>query len=241
MNSDSLETTLRNLLQSGTTSNFALNSLLSDYTTYHVVLLIVGGLFTLILVTLSVLFWVRYKRASQAENRKWTFEKKTYFSFGLLTTIVGLLMALIVVANAGTVSNPLPGFAGVVDMLGPSQTATYGAELHQSFNTWLQSGSPQVPDFIQGKIHDRFAWQRPKAMICSVLLAGFIALSVRIWSTLIRQSKMGETKRKLNEKALLFSGVVLVPICFLLMLMVIGNTQASIAPMSLTLVFGCIG
>lgn len=238
MNSDSLQTTLNNLLKSGTRSNPVLNILLSDYTKYHVVTLIIGGLFTLILVTLSVLLWIRYKRAPKTGTSKWTFEKKTYFSFGLLTTIVGLFMVLIVVANASTVLNPGPGFSGVVDMLGTSQAGTQKTELYQSFNTWLQSGSTPVPSLIQSKINERLSWQRPKAVICSVLLAVFVTASIGIWGTLIRQFKVREKKQKLREKALLLSGISTIAVCLLLMLMVLGNTSAALAPISLTLVFG---
>ena len=238
MNSDSLQTTLNNLLQSGTRSNPALNSLLSDYTKYHVVLLIVGGLFTLTLVTLSVLFWARYKRAPKSDAGKWTFEKQSLFSFGLLTTVVGLFMALIVVANASSVLNPRQGFSGVVGMLGTSQAGTPKAEMYQSFNTWLQSGSTQVPLLIQTKIDNRLAWQRPKAIICSVLLAIFLIVSIRIWDALIRQSKVREAQRKLQQSALLFSGVVAVAVCLLSTVMVIGNTQGAVAPLSLTLLYG---
>jgi uncharacterized membrane protein len=235
MNSDSLQTTLNNLLQSGTRSNPALNSLLDDYIKYHVVLLIVGGFFTVIFASLSILFWIRYKRSPKTNNSKWTFEQKTYFSFGLLTTIVGLLMALLVGVNAGTVLKPQPGFSGVISMLSRSQAGTPKAELHQSFNTWLQSGSTQIPPLVQSKINDRLAWQQPKAIICSVLLTTFSMVSMRIWGKLIRQSKVLGTKPKLK---LICSGVVGVTVCFLLMLMVIGNTQASFAPMSLTLIYG---
>ncbi len=238
MNIDSLQTTLNNLLQSETRSNPALNSLLNDYTKYHVVLLIVGGLFTIILVILSFLFWARYKRAPKTDTSKWTFEKKTYFSFGLLVTVVGLLMALIVVANASNVLNPRQGFSGAIGVLSTSQAGTHKAELYQSFNTWLQSGNTHIPSLIQSKINNRLAWQRPKAIICSALLAIFVAVSIRIWGTLIRQSKVREVKWKLKEKALLFSGVVSVAVCLLLMLMVIGNTQGAFAPLSLTLFYG---
>jgi uncharacterized membrane protein len=235
MNNDSLQTTLNNLLQSGTRSNPALNSLLDDYIKYHVVLLIVGGFFTIILAILSILFWTRCKRSPKTNNSKWTFEQKTYFSFGLLTTIVGLLMTLLVMVNAGTVLKPQPGFSGVISMLGRSQAGTPRAELHQSFNRWLQSGSTQIPPLVQSKISDRLTWQQPKAIICSVLLAAFSMVSMRIWGKLIRQSKVLGTKPKLK---LLFSGVVGVAVCFLLMLMVIGNTQGTFAPISLTLIYG---
>jgi small-conductance mechanosensitive channel len=198
-------------------------------------LLIVGGFFTVILAVLSILFWIRYKRSPKTNNSKWTFEQKTYFSFGLLTTTVGLLMALLVMVNAGTVLKPQPGFSGVISMLGRSQAGTPKAELQQSFNRWLQSGSTQIPPLVQSKISDRLAWQQPKAIICSVLLAAFSMVSMRIWGKLIRQSKVLGTKPKLK---LLFSGVVGVAVCFLLMLMVIGNTQGTFAPISLTLIYG---
>ncbi len=38
--------------------------------------------------------------------------------------------------------------------------------------------------------------------------------------------------------ALLITGVLAGPVCLLLMLMVIGNTQASFAPLSMTLFYG---
>jgi hypothetical protein len=120
-------------------------------------------------------------------------------------------------------------------MIGRTQAGTPKAESHQSFNRWLQSGSTQIPPLVQSKISDRLAWQHPKAIICSVLLAIFVMVSMGIWGKLIRQSKVLGTKPKLK---LLFSGVVAVAVCFLLMLMVIGNTQATFAPMSLTLIYG---
>jgi hypothetical protein len=238
MNNGSLTNVLKNLLLSGTTSNPALNRLLSDYTTYHVVLLIVGGLFTLILLTLSILFWAQYQRASKTNTRNWTFETKTYFSFSLLTTLAGLLMVLIVVANATNVLSPRQGFSGLIDEFGTSPVGTHRAELHQSFNTWLKSGDTNVPSLIQSKINDRLEWQRPKAIICTVLLAIFVRVSIHIWGRLIRKSKVRETQWKPQDKALLFSGCCAVAGCLLLMLMVLGNTQGTFAPMSLTLFFG---
>ena len=45
-----LQGTLEELLESGSTSNAALNRLLDDYTTYHATLVVVGGCFLLALV-----------------------------------------------------------------------------------------------------------------------------------------------------------------------------------------------
>lgn len=123
-------------------------------------------------------------------------------------------------------------------MLGTSQAGTQKTELYQSFNTWLQSGNTPVPSLLQSKINERLSWQQPKAIICSILLAIFVAMNIRIWGMLIRQSKVRQTQRKLKEKALLFSGIGAVAVCLLLMLMVLGNTSAALAPISLTLIFG---
>jgi hypothetical protein len=147
-------------------------------------------------------------------------------------------MALIVVANTSTVLNPQQGFSGVVGMLGTSPADEQKVQLHQSFNIWLQSGSTHIPALIHSKIIDRLAWQLPKAIICSALLILFIMVSVYIWGTLIKQSKVHEMTWKLKEKMLLFSGVASVAGCFLLMLMVIGNMQGVFAPLSLTLLYG---
>lgn len=92
-----------------------------------------------------------------------------------------------------------------------------------------------MPSLIQSEIDDRLAWQRPKAVICSVLLIVFVGLSVRLWRTAIDKSRAGETTRTLRERALLATGCSTVVASLLLMLMVIGNTQASFAPMGLTL------
>jgi hypothetical protein len=235
---DTLKTTLRDVLRSGTDSNPALNVLIDDYTKYHVVLVVVGGLFLLGLALLSIFFWSRFTRAPRHDTRKWTFEKKTYFSFGILSVLVALFMALVVAGNVSNVLNPRNGFEGAIGMLSASKAGTRAAELHQPFTTWLTSGSEQVPSAVQGAIDDRLSWQRPKAIICSVLLVLFLVLSVWIWRRLIRTSRVPGTGWGLKRAALLMLGVVTVAVCLLLMLMVIGNTQGSIAPISLTLFYG---
>ena len=234
----SLEGTLKELIRSAGDSNPALNALIADYTKYHVVLVVVGGMFLLGLFALGVVFWKRFKRAPKTGSRRWSFEKKTYFCFSAVSVLVGLLMALIVAANVSNVLDPRQGFEGSISMLGTPQAGTQADDLYDSVNTWVQSGSTDVPSLLQGKIDDRLSWQRPKAIICSVLLVLLALLSARIWRTLIRKSRGREAKWKLPETGLLVLGVVTVGACLLLMLMVMGNTQASIAPISLTLFYG---
>lgn len=235
---DDLQASLNELIRSGSTSNPALNSLLSDYTKYHVVLVIVGGLFVLGFLLLSIFSWTQFKRAPKAGNRRWTFEKKTYFSFGLSSAVVGLLMALIVAANVSSVLSPRQGLSGSLGMLGTPRAGSRADELHQAFSTWLRSGTADMPSLIQSRIDDRLAWQRPKAAICSVVFIVFTVLSARIWRTLIRKSRVREGRWTLKDVALLAVGAGTGSACLLLMVMVIGNAQGSFAPMSLTLFYG---
>lgn len=233
-----LQEQLRELLRSGVDSNPALNALLDDYTRYHVVLLVVGGLFLLALSLLVVLFWRRFRRAPRTATRTWTFEKRTYFAFGILAVLVAMFLALVVAANVSTVLSPRQGFAGSIGMLGTPSPGTPSDELYRSVDAWLQSGSAETPSVVQERIDERLAWQRPKAVIVSVLLIGFALLCALIWRALIRGSRTPEARWGPGRAALLLGGIASVLACLLLMLMVMGNTQGSIAPISLTLFFG---
>ena len=238
MNNDTLQSTLSKLIQSGSQSNPAMNTLLSDYTRYHVVLVVVGGLLVLIFILLSLFFWTQFKKAPRDTKHKWTFEKKTYLSFVALSTVIGLLLAVIVTANATNVLNPRNGFSLLVDTLGTPKVGTQMDKLYRAFNAWVQSGSTNIPSLIQGKIDERLAWQRPKAIVSGVLLIVFVALSTDIWSILIKTSRAGESKWGLKERVLLVSGTVAITLSLLLMVIVVANMQGAIAPITLTLNFG---
>ena len=237
MNSDNLQNTLYNLTQSGTLTNPAYNTLLHDYTKYHAVFFIEGGVFALILIVLSVYFWRRFKRMQHAETRGWTFEKKTYFCFGLVSTVAALLMLLIVAANLSNVLNPRDGFAQSIPDLGTPQAGTQKDELYQAVNVWVQSGGPNMPPILQNEVRNRLSWQLPKAIICSILFVVFAIFTVRIWQKLIKISRASESMWSLKEKTLITTGVMAVPASLLLMIMALANTQASFAPITLTLLF----
>jgi len=229
---------LDELLLSGSDTNPALNALLRDYTRYHVVFIAVGGLFLLAFVVLAVSSWRRWRRAPRPTNRRWSFERVTYACFGASSVLLALMMAVIVAANISNVVDPRHGFSGAVDMVGAPRTGTRTAELHQAFTAWLQSGRTDMPSLIDTRIDERLAWQRPKAIICSVLLLALVLLSARIWRTLVRRSRARQSGWERKDVALLLAGVAAGPVCLLVMVMVIGNTQGSFAPMSLTLFFG---
>jgi len=233
----SLQEVLRGLLMSGTDSNLALNALLSDYARYHAVLAIVGGLFLLGLVVLAVFCWRRFAQAPKVDGRSWTFERTTFLCFGILSVAVGLFMILIVAANVTTVLSPRDGFAGSIHLLSTPQPGSSKADFYGSVTTWLRSGSAETPPALQSRIDDRLAWQRPKAIVTSVLLVLFLLVSALIWRSLIHRSRDRTARWRAKEFVLLLLGVVSVLACLVLMLMVMGNTQGSIAPLSLTLFF----
>ena len=66
----------------------------------------------------------------------------------------------------------------------------------------------------------------------------FIVVSIRIWNLLIKQSKANEAKWRLKENALLISVVATISFSLLLLVIVVANMQAAVAPIALTLLYG---
>ena len=196
-------------------TNPAYDRLLTADRDYHAVFLVIGGPFTLFLLLFSVFAWVRFKRA-----RRRTFERRTYLWFAVVSLTFGLVMALGFWANLTSVLNPRQTLAGTTfSPLG---------------ETWLRSGSAQISPLLQQAIDDRLAWQRPKAVICGVLLVAFVTLTVFLWRILIRRSTTGEPFRKL----MLCAAILSAALCLLLMLMVIGNAEGAFAPLFPTVIHG---
>ena len=162
---------------------------------------------------------MRFKRA-----RLRTFERRSYFVFGAVSLAIGLVMAVVSWGNVTSVVNP-------------RQTLS-GTTLAPIGQTWLQSGRAQISPLLHHAIDERLAWQRPKAIICSILLVAFVTLAVFVWRTLIRQSRAGEPFRKISRRLMLGAGVVSTLSCLVLMLMVIGNTEGAVAPLFITALYG---
>ncbi|MBI2331798.1 MAG: hypothetical protein HYU84_06525 [Chloroflexi bacterium] len=161
----------------------------------------------------------------------------SYLCFGLTSTVVSLLMLLIVTANLSNILNPQEGFAQSIPDLGTPQAGTHKAVLYQAVNAWVQSGSTDIPSILQDEVRNRLSWQVPKAIICSILLAAFVAFTARLWKRLIKISQVSGTMWSMKEKVLIIIGVAAIPATLLLMIMALANTQASFAPITLTLLF----
>jgi hypothetical protein len=156
----------------------------------------------------------------------------------VLTVVVGLFLAVVVAANASTVVSPRSGFSGSLGLLGSPHAGSRTAQLQESVATWVRSGRAEVPSLVDQRIDDRVAWQRPKAIVCTALLVAFLVVSSLVWRALIRRSRTPAPRRGLASAGLLTAGTLSVAVSLLLMLMVMGNTQGSIAPLSLTLFLG---
>jgi uncharacterized membrane protein YidH (DUF202 family) len=197
----------------------AYGPLLTADRNFHVAFLVVGGLFIILLLLFSAFSWLRFKRA-----RRRTFERRSYFSFGAVSLVLGLVLAAVFWGNVTSVVNP-------------RQTLS-GTTFSRVGETWLQSGRAQISPLLQHAVDERLAWQRPKAVVCSILLVAFVTLAVFLWRTLIRQSRSGEPFRELGRRLMLCAGVLSALSCLLLMLMVIGNTEGAFAPLFLTVLYG---
>jgi hypothetical protein len=232
---DQLQNTLRTLIRSGWQSNPAMHKIINDYAKYHTAFVIAGGLFTLILMSLSVVCWAKFSKIPQTGRFKWRFEKNVYFSFGLLNSTVALLMAFIVVVNATTAFDPLHGFLILIDELTPS---SQGAQLHRAYSDWIHSGSSNIPDFIEQHLRRRVIFHTTKAIVCGIMLIIFTTFSIRIWSTLIKGRNASDIKWRLREKVLFVAGIATITLSLLMMIIVVANLQGAVAPITLTLLFG---
>lgn len=236
MQGDNLQDVLHQLMQSGSGANPAYTTLLDDYTRYHAVLCIEGGLFILLLIGLSIYFWRRYTNVQKAAPHSWPWEKKVYACFGLLSTVIALALLVIVLVNLSTVVNPQEGFIRSISDLGTPQAGTPKAALYQAATRWVQSGSAPMPSLLEDRVRNRLAWQRPKAIVCTLLLVVLAASITQIWRRLL-YTELAAALSPMKRNMLTLLGLIAIPITLVVLLMALANTQASFAPIMLTLLF----
>lgn len=202
-------------------ANPALEVILADYQRFHAVLVVVATVFLLAVAALLVVCVRSLRTARRSPGGATRRQVWTYRAFMAGTILVALFLLLVIVANVSTVLDPERGFAGV-DQSG------------RLLNGWLSSGSPSIPVEVQERVDARLAWQRPKAIIVTILLVAVVAAAVWIWRRWISRAY---SSRPVN--ALLFlAGTLSTGAALLLMLMVMGNVQAVLAPTAMTLVLG---
>ena len=212
--------------------------MLDDYAAYHATLVVVGGCFLLALLLFTGFCWKQYRRSLARGAGARTFERRTFARLGLSSIAVSALLAVVVAANLSNALDARNGFAGVVTLLGSPPAGSDRAELDLEFASWVQSGAASTPSPIEDRIDDRLAWQQPKAIITGVLLVLIAMSSARAWRTLVRVSRVAARPWAARDRVRLAGAIGSVPVCLVLMLMVIGNTQASVAPLTVTMLFG---
>jgi hypothetical protein len=228
--SNDLRTTMSKQLASGWQANPAMNLLVNDYAKYHTIFVIAGSFLVLAFTLLSLFFWVKFKKAPTSYKSKWGFAKKTYFCFGISSSIVSLFFALLVVANASNAFSPISGFS----YLARSSTTSSESDLGRALNEWVRSRNERIPAIIEQRVHNRIAFQRPKAIVCGFFLVFFVAFSVHLWDSLLRAIRKDELSWTLKQKTTFVSGIVMVNLCLLMVVMVVANTQGAIAPMTMS-------
>ena len=234
---DGLISTLEQLVRSQSGANPAFEALVDDYASYHLVLAVVGGAFAVVLAAFAWVAWKRFRRARDVGSRRWTFPAVTYLVASAAAAAVVLLLAVVVAANVTTALDPRPAFAGAIGLVGAPAAGSPRAELHDAFDRWLRSGDAAVPPAVQSAVDRRIAWQRPKAIVSGVLLLVVVVLAAGIWRPLLDPGRAGRRSRR-RDGVRVGTGLAAVAAALVLMLMVMGNTQASVAPVAMTLFYG---
>ncbi|MBI1376628.1 MAG: hypothetical protein GC157_03975 [Frankiales bacterium] len=236
---DNLQATLRDLLRRGAEPNAVLDLLVRDYQRFHLVLVLVSGLFLALLLAVGVALCRSWGRARHGGDPSRRFERRALAVGAVLACSVPLLLAVVVAANVSTVLSPRQGFTGSVRLLGAPAEGTRAAAVQESVTTWLAGArAGQVPAPLERAIDDRLSWQRPKAVTTTVLLVVVSGLGVLAWRRLVRRTRRSGGRTTARDLPLLLGGCAAVPVAFVLMLMVMGNTQGALAPLSLTLFLG---
>jgi hypothetical protein len=239
---DRLQDLLQQLLNSRTTPNPAFNQLIDDYVREHAVTAIITGVFFLASTVMAARLTSRFFRTRRLrlgpDGSRYKLEKRVCGVLAAAGLVSAAFFGIVAAANIQTARDPRPGFGGVVQMIGRPAQGTPTALRHRSFQEWVESGSPEMPKEIQQRIDARLNWQLPKAVISTLLLPFAACLSRRTWLTLIDRSHTEVPIGRLRHRLGLASGTGLSATTMVLMLMVIGNTAAVLAPLGLTLTFG---
>ncbi len=209
---------------------------MEDYIEYHRVLAVVGVIVTLALLLASFKLLRSYRRHRRIGEPGARFRKKVVLFLGIYAGLVGCFFGLLAAVNAGTTSRPMPGFTSIVETSAPRDDSAVG----RSLITWVRSGSSETPPIIKAKVKERLAWQRPKAIICSVLFVGFVLLANKLWRSLFEKSRRPLSSQRVNRTSTSIAGVGSVLASTLLLVMAVANTQASIAPLSISVFLGSV-
>lgn len=230
----SLEELLLTFLARNSVTNPAVLHMINDYAKYHLVLVILGGFSVFFFLVILRRLWKKFWVAPDLIGNIGNVGGRAYF---FLMTFVGFVtasMSLIVYANLQNALHPKQGFRLAIHSLGIPASGSKTANIHQSFYIWIQSGDKTLPAYLREVVQNRLSWQLPKAIISSLLLIVAIFMTHKVWKLVVNSYL---SFSRIKNFALFASGVALSMISTLLWVMAIANTQGSIAPLTLSLLF----
>ena len=107
-----LEQARQQLAGSHRTSGYtplALDAMVSDFARYHAVMAVVAAVVVVALLGLSVMCWRRFTRAGSSDRRS----RRVWGWFGVCSVLSALMVTVVLVANAGTATDPAPALLGL--------------------------------------------------------------------------------------------------------------------------------
>jgi hypothetical protein len=84
----------------------ALDAMVSDFARYHAALAVVAAVMVVALLSLSAVFWRSFARVGPADRRT----RRVLGWFGVFSALSSLIVAVVLVANTGTATDPAPAF-----------------------------------------------------------------------------------------------------------------------------------
>lgn len=225
---------LKEIINSGVPPNPAMSRIIFDYSNYHAVMVMMSGFLLLIFSFLSFKFWTKFKSPSCT---RWTFEKKSYLYFLLISITMALFMVLLVVANTSNTLDPQNGLSLTYEQSSPNETD----DLHLMFNNWIESSNSSIPQPINSEIENRVNFHTNKALKSFALLIVFMVLSLKTWKKILNRSKTINASLRiinwnLSDKINFAIGNTSIALSLLLLIMVVANIQGAFAPLTAFLV-----
>lgn len=225
---------LKEIINSGVPPNPAMSRIIFDYSNYHAVMVMMSGFLLLIFSFLSFKFWTKFKSPSCT---RWTFEKKSYLYFLLISITMALFMVLLVAANTSNTLDPQNGLSLTYEQSSPNEAD----DLHLMFNNWIESSNSSIPQPINSEIENRVNFHTNKALKSFALLIVFMVLSLKTWKKILNRSKTINASLRiinwnLSDKINFAIGNTSIALSLLLLIMVVANIQGAFAPLTAFLV-----
>lgn len=83
----------------------ALDVMISDYSLYHVAMVVAAAIVAMVFIGMSVMLWKQFARAESSERRT----RRTWATFGAVAVALSLAVIVVAIANVTNAADPAPG------------------------------------------------------------------------------------------------------------------------------------